>query len=89
MNLTVSEILEKVALSHGCMDDYGNDWDEQLGIIAEAERQINELILGIIGEDVVEEDDKTGKYKVNKYLVAENRLRREQRNRLKETEVKS
>jgi hypothetical protein len=49
----------------------------------------------VVGEDAVEESDDTtpGRYKTNKYLVAENRLRREQRAKLdniaKEYEVRS
>jgi hypothetical protein len=40
---------------------------------------VKQLVEGVIGPDATEEDDSTGKYKVNKYLVAENRLRRQQR----------
>jgi hypothetical protein len=43
---------------------------------------IKALFLELVGEDEVIEDDDTGKYKVNKYLVAENRLRREIRKKI-------
>jgi hypothetical protein len=86
-NLTVSEILETL---------YGNIDNGNLPVeayIAEAERQLNELILGIIGEDeqIRFSDDTTYGDTVHLHkdvIWGQNQLRAEQRQHLKETEVK-
>jgi len=78
-NLTVSEILDKLVVDAWFGGKRAKGGATKLK--EEAERQLNELILGVIGEDEKHlsfDDD----------AISRNYLRAEQRKTLKETEVK-